>query len=365
MGNLLKTLQECYQNALPFVGYRKPNSELLQAFIQTDAILHQVDDFTESGFVFSPFNSGTHPTVLIPNSNYLTERVDINSLVVDSPFNVDELNPDVDRHAYEMLVAKSVKAIKSDRFKKVVFSRREDLSVRSSTPLDVFKQLLKLHESVFVYVFYHPRVGCWLGATPETLLQVHGKRFKTMSLAGTQLHSNSIVWKEKESFEQQYVTDFIVDELKQHSTSLQVSEPYTIKAGRLAHIRTDIEGQFKSSLTSIIDRLHPTPAVCGLPKATAKTFILQHEGYDREYYSGFLGELNLKTSRAKNRRNTENKAYGISTTISNLYVNLRCLKYTSNLLSIYVGGGITADSIPEKEFVETVNKTSTIKQILS
>jgi len=96
--------------------------------------------------------------------------------------------------------------------------------------------------------------------------------------------------------------------------------------------------------------LHPTPAVCGLPKNEAKSFILENENYDRKYYTGFLGELNSDVN-------------GINT--SSLYVNLRCMEIAKDEAIIYVGGGITKDSIPEKEWEETVRKTATMKKVLS
>ena len=112
--------------------------------------------------------------------------------------------------------------------------------------------------------------------------------------------------------------------------------------------------------------MHPTPAVCGFPKQVAKDFILENENYDRAFYTGFLGELNLKQSKTRNtnRRNVENNAYAVVKTQSNFYVNLRCMQLQEAKALIYVGGGITKDSNPEKEWEETVNKTKTIGSIL-
>ena len=120
------------------------------------------------------------------------------------------------------------------------------------------------------------------------------------------------------------------------------------------------------NLYPVIEALHPTPAVCGFPKQKAKEFILQHENYNRQYYTGFLGELNLKQSRTRNtnRRNVENNAYAVVKTYSNFYVNLRCMQLKNETALVYVGGGITRDSDPEKEWEETVNKTKTIGNVL-
>ena len=112
--------------------------------------------------------------------------------------------------------------------------------------------------------------------------------------------------------------------------------------------------------------MHPTPAVCGYPKQKAKDFILQNETYSRAYYTGFLGELNLKQSKTRNtnRRNVENNAYATVKTYSNFYVNLRCMQFKDDKALIYVGGGITKDSVAENEWEETLNKTKTIGNVL-
>ena len=106
----------------------------------------------------------------------------------------------------------------------------------------------------------------------------------------------------------------------------------------------------ESDLDKIITSLHPTPAVCGLPKEEAKRFIIENEGYDRDFYTGFVGELNCDFTNLK--RNTD------------LFVNLRCMKIDDDIANIFVGCGITKDSIPEKEYLESVNKSFTMKRIV-
>ena len=103
-------------------------------------------------------------------------------------------------------------------------------------------------------------------------------------------------------------------ELKDLVKEMTISMPYAIKAGNLWHIKTDISAKLKpkQTLQPIIAALHPTPAVCGLPKQAAKDFITAFEGYDREYYSGFLGELNSDLASLKSKQ-------------SDLFVNLRCM----------------------------------------
>ncbi len=135
------------------------------------------------------------------------------------------------------------------------------------------------------------------------------------------------------------------------------------------HLKTHISGRINSDesrIKKIIETLHPTPAVCGMPKEIAQKFILENEHYKREFYTGFLGELNVKkaVSRNSNRRNVENNAYASIKRVSNLFVNLRCMQIQNQEAIIYIGGGITNDSNPNAEWEETVAKSVTMKKVL-
>ena len=376
---------------LPFVAYRKPNTSELKAMLQADDTLHVISDFTESGFVFAPFDS-REDAFLIPlnHSEVLSAPFD------HKDFSEDEINfqdtisnsinsiQQADKQSHIKRVEKGIEAIKENCFSKVVLSRREVIEKVETNPIAIFKRLLQRYPTAFVSIWYHPKVGLWLGATPETLLSVSGNQLKTMSLAGTQAFEGSedVVWKEKEKEEQQIVTHFIVESLRSvispqssvgssqvSNDSIKVSGPKTVKAGNLLHLQTEISMHLKpetSALKPILEALHPTPAVCGFPKEKAKAYIIENEGYPREFYSGFMGELHLKETlkRNINRRNVENNAYNVQKSVSNLYVNLRCMQIKNQNIFIYVGGGITKDSNAEAEWQETVHKSQIIKSVL-
>lgn len=95
----------------------------------------------------------------------------------------------------------------------------------------------------------------------------------------------------------------------------------------------------------MLELLHPTSAVCGMPKNKTKEFIVAKEQYDRELYSGYLGPVNM------NNR-------------TNIFVNLRCMQVQENFAILYAGAGITGDSDPEKEWRETEIKMDTLLQFL-
>lgn len=190
-----------------------------------------------------------------------------------------------------------------------------------------------------------------------------------MSLAGTRIfvENQEPQWGPKELIEQEMVTDFIKKALNEKVIGLQIEEMESVRAGNLWHLRTKLSGRIKTGLQPIIAALHPTPAVCGMPKNRAKEFILSNEDYEREFYTGYLGELNFKQMQGRNtnRKNQENNAYRTVKSTTELYVNLRCMQLKGAQALVYVGGGITEASDPIKEWEETVAKSRTMLQVLN
>ncbi|MCO4822593.1 MAG: chorismate-binding protein [Flavobacteriaceae bacterium] len=366
--NFFNAIEGQYNNKLPFVLYSKPYKNEVTALLQKENTLYKVEDYSESGFVFAPFDV-RKDTFLIPYSNCSELSIDTE---VESQANMTSLSfKEADKEIYIRLVEEAKTAIDHDEFKKVVLSRSEKIIVDELNFIQIFKTLLNKNNSEFAYCWYHPKVGMWLGATPENLLNVEGHRFSTMALAGTQTYKGTqhVKWDLKEQEEQQFVTDFIEQSLEAFVESMTLSEVKTVKAGSLLHLKTDISGLLKRntfSLRQLIFALHPTPAVCGYPKQEAMQFILDHENYNREFYTGFLGELNkkVKIRPRSGVRNIENRAYAYHKSATHLYVNLRCMQLNSTEAQLYVGGGITKDSIPENEWQETINKTKTMKSVL-
>lgn len=347
--NWFETAQNHLLSKLPFALFCKPNSHKIVGVFQNNDQLFTLDDFTESGFAFVSFDGNQKIYLPLQESNVIVDTL------VGTDFHLSkELHDKHDTNAkinFEKLVEKGIQSIHRNEFRKVVLSRKELVETNSNI-ISIFGSLLFHYKTAFNYCFYHPQIGIWIGATPEQFIKIEDTTLHTVALAGTQLFDNELVWENKEKEEQQLVTEFITENLGLFSEKVLVSEPKTIQAGNLAHLKTDIEGIIdKSDLGHIIQKLHPTPAVCGLPKGPAMKFIHENENYDREFYTGFLGELNVDFTTFK-------------TTNSNLFVNLRCMKLEGKLASVYVGCGITKDSHPEKEFWETVNKSKTIKKVL-
>ena len=356
-----------YAKKLPFVMYRKPDEGLVRIIFQNDDQLYYVNDYSETGFIFAPFETD-NPTVLLRSD----EKFKVDRPLSEKRKGAIKSLPDIDltqRRVHIDLVKKGIGAINKGLIEKVVLSRKMETD-RIAPPIDIFQEILRRYNRAFCYLWYHPKVGMWLGATPEILLQLRGRQLTTMSLAGTQivLDNQDPEWGGKELEEQELVTQYIFGALRNKVSQLKISVAESVKAGSLWHLRTKISGIIeKGNLAEVITAMHPTPAVCGMPMQKAKKFILDNENYNREYYTGFLGELNFKTEkeRVSSKKNIENKAYKTVKKTSTLYVNLRCMQISKSKVLVYVGGGVTKDSVPEEEWEETVAKSKIMLGVLS
>ena len=353
MNLILNKIKSQIQHNLPFVVFCKPNSKQLIAMFQRDATLQILDENSIAGFAFVSFDG--FKKILIPeiNSDLYFENLDDTPKLLSK---LIEANPDaVAKSDFEKLVQFAIKSIENESLKKVVVSRKQLLQISNFNIETTLKKLFASSTNTFRYLFFHPEVGMWMGASPERLLSIQNQILKSVSLAGTQVcHKNErVIWQQKEQDEQQIVTDFLQQKFEKLGSNLKISEAYTQQAGNLIHLKTDLQVQISNdkSIFEITNLLHPTPAVCGYPTETARDFILKNENYNREFYSGYCGEWK--------------KNFGTySDNETDLYVNLRCMKIEHKSATFFAGCGVTVGSNPEKEFLETQNKMQTMKSVL-
>ncbi len=261
------------------------------------------------------------------------------------------------------MVSNAINSIENGEVQKVVLSRTKNITLPDTFEvIEAFQKLCVTYPNAFVSLVYLPEYQCfWLGATPETLVSMDKDgKFRTMSLAGTQsavgtngenLSAGEIRWSHKEIEEQAFVSRYIIECFKKiRLREYLESGPKTVQAGNLMHLRTDYivdskEVNFPQLGTVMLELLHPTSAVCGMPKAPALRIIAEQELHDREFYSGFLGPVNMHDE-------------------SHLFVNLRTMKIIGNEATFYAGCGITEDSNPVKEWYETEMKIETLMRVI-
>ncbi|MBO4827291.1 MAG: isochorismate synthase [Prevotella sp.] len=246
-------------------------------------------------------------------------------------------------------------------FRKIVLSRQAVEPLPDSSAEELFFRACHQYPRLFVALVSTPVSGTWLMATPEILLEGSGSNYHTIALAGTMrlqgeqlqfdqqpqpLDMNAITWSTKNIQEQRYVATYLMETLEHFSHDISEEGPLTVRAGNLVHLRSDFSFRFEETerLGRLLQALHPTPAVCGLPKREAFNFICRNEQFPRHYYSGFIGPLSPQGE-------------------THLYVSLRCMKIESDCCRLFAGGGLMRDSRVEQEWAETEAKMETMRNL--
>ena len=270
--------------------------------------------------------------------------------------------PDTVRQSFVDTVAEAVRTIEAGQLHKVVPSRQKSIPLPANFDVtEAFQRLCSAYPSAFVSVFSVPGVGTWLGASPETLVSTYQRAgrpiFRTMALAGTQVARGQDAlkyasWRQKEIEEQAMVSRYIVNCFKKiRLREFEENGPKTVAAGNLLHLRTDFTVDMEATNfpdlgSTMLRLLHPTSAVCGMPKQPALDFLRQHEHYDRSFFSGYLGPVNVAEE-------------------THVFVNLRCAQLLEQQALLYAGAGITIDSEPDQEWKETEMKMDTLLRVIT
>ena len=270
----------------------------------------------------------------------------------------EEIEPVSTSHEHFIqYIHNGMKHIEAGDFLKVVPARSRVIELKQEFDLaKLFLDLCDRYPNAFISLVSIPGIGTWVGASPESLISVDAEgTFSTVSLAGTQPYDPNkelydMPWTQKEIEEQAMVTRYVIDCFKKiRLREFEEHGPKTVKAGNLCHLKTDfivntIETNFKDLGSVMLELLHPTSAVCGMPMQPARDFILENEGFDREFFSGHLGPVNIDQE-------------------IRLYVNLRCSQLLDQKAILYAGAGVTAYSVPENEWKETELKYKTMENL--
>lgn len=333
-----------------FALFRLPYEKRCTLVVQTTGVPQELMACNElsgqQGFVMAPFAvSPSHPLLLIRADEVTSDLTDLDGLsdLVDT-HGLMALDKGV--HAdYHMNFANFHAQLCNHSFQKLVLSRSIELPrTGDETPLQLFQRACERYPRMMICLVYTPQSGLWLAATPEILLAGKDHRWQTIALAGTMKYEEELRWSDKNIQEQRYVATYITRQLEQFTHDFTEEGPRTARAGHLAHLRSDFLFSLpdESVVGDLLQALHPTPAVCGLPKQEAFRFIQQNEHHDRSYYSGFLGPLFLHRQ-------------------THLFVTLRCMQLFRDGYRLYAGGGLLKDSVEEQEWQETETKLDTIR----
>ncbi len=322
-------------------------------FIKGDIILKEANGTPELFYLSS--KPGTQDSEqLIYGENRLMPTAKKAAHYVKKP----NIETTTSRREYLRMVREAIQSIDQGRFQKVVPARQIKIALPETfEPLRLFDKLCAEYPNTFVYLVTTPEAGTWIGASPEILLKIDKDSiFRTTALAGTQpyidhVQLTEVAWTQKDIEEQAMVSRYIINCFKQiRLREFDEIGPKTIKAGNLIHLKTNYIVDMKKvnfpRLGSVLLKLlHPTSAVCGLPEAPAMRFIKDLEPFDRSFFSGYLGPVNISNE-------------------THIYVNIRCMNLLDQNALLFAGAGVTIDSKPEKEWLETEIKLQTLLDLI-
>ena len=341
-----------------FVIYKLPNSSKWQFRMQDvgdPQLFTDIKDLNgEEGYVITPFQvSNEYPIVLLkPNKHSLPTMEEVEQMRVkpDTLSQGVEVNDSELLNSYQGCFSCFMDYLENNPIDKLVLARQKRVFPKYDYSIaEAFEKACSTYPNTYVYLLHTARTGTWMGSTPEMILSGSGDKWQTVALAGTKKYSDGAVieWDKKNILEQDIVSQYMEMQFKKLNVPVYKTGPTTIQAGRLAHLKTDFNFELsnRDQLGDILKLLHPTPAVCGLPKEEAFQFIITNEPDNRSYYSGFIGELSPKGS-------------------TDLFVNLRCVQIYQKSYTLYAGGGLLGSSTLESEWLETENKMQTMQSIL-
>ena len=361
----------------PIVFWKEPYAETRQLIVQLSNKIERISPEIECmkpGFIINSFKSShpSKPYFVKSDIHYKWNDLEYNISInpsVSSGYLDDYLSyhkktreflPKLDSFKGANFCSSAEKAIdllKKNKMKKVVLSFFEDHTLPVDfDPVLKFEILCRQYPNAFIYLLYSSITGLWMGATPENLLTVADNKFSTVALAGTQtIEKNQsiegVAWKQKEIEEQAMVSRYIIDCFKKiRLREFEEIGPRTVRAANLAHLSTSFHVDMLATNTPelgsvMLDLLHPTSAVCGMPREQALDFIHKHEHYERKLFTGYLGPVNIRNKTA-------------------IFVNLRCAELNDTRIRFYAGAGITNKSSPKDEETEIQQKLKTLKNIL-
>ena len=259
---------------------------------------------------------------------------------------------------YQAQVQFLVEQMQAGYLNKAVLARILELEFEQDIDIStVFQNLSQANPEGYSYaVANHPTESGWfVGASPELLVAKQGHQVWSKPVAGTlardidpiqdQKNAELLLNSAKDQHEHALVIEMIADQLAPFCSSLNVpKQPSLIRTQRLWHLATHIQGELKSKDTHVLDlveRLHPTPAICGQPTQVAKDLILRLEPFNRELFAGTMGW-------ADSEGNGE------------WSVTVRCARIYQNIARLFAGAGIVAASQPQAEHAETAAKFRTV-----
>lgn len=343
-----KAVYQALRLRVPFVAYAMPKEKGTK--VHFIAELPGYPSISDNKFLINFWNEPFESSVIIRDTISAADFLkNLPTEQLDGPTDVIPYTSSTPALLYKGQVMSIIDDLRNSPEEipgKTVLSRIECGTVPEddiiATWLEVIMLYFKELPGTFRYVYYTPDTACWLGASPELLLDVDKQSgtSHTMSLAGT--CSTEASWDKKNNSEHNLVTLYIMNALNDHNIKFSCSSSADIKFAYNKHLCDIFDFNIgDTEISELLNSLSPTPALAGLPVQKAIDRIAHLELHQRYCYGGYVA---LDTPE-----------------MFTAYVNIRCMHFYENRYCIYAGGGIMKESKPESEWRETENKASVLK----
>ena len=265
---------------------------------------------------------------------------------------------DATRALYRDAVKQAANAIDAGELGKVVVAREVE-AVGNIDPAVLLARLASRFESCAVFGFGRG-ASCFLGASPEVLVELNDDVVTTYAVAGTAsrgatpsedaANAEQLLSDPKEQAEHRYVVDYLRTRLALSGVDLDPTGDTEVRTlPGIHHLSTMVTGRIAPEpgmALRLVGALHPSPAVGGTPSTFAQQWIADHEGLDRGWYAGPVGWI-------------DHRGCG------SFYVALRSALVGPDGLRLIAGAGIVAGSDPEQELIETDIKLAAILDVVT
>lgn len=347
-----------YEAAAYFERLPVPDSDALEV---PDAIFMDVDTLLIFDHVAHKIRVISHAWLDRPLEQAYEEatgRIDALVAALEQPVDAESsisrqsatVSSNVTRDEFASMVKRGKEHIRCGDILQVVLSQRLQCPL-SGDPFSLYRQLRTVSPSPYMYFldFGDHQI---VGASPELLLQVEGSRVVTRPIAGTRrrggtsaeddMLAHELMHDEKERAEHLMLVDLGRNDVG------RVSAPGTVEVTRfmyveyfshVMHLVSDVEGSLRQGCTSFdaLRAAFPAGTLSGAPKIRAMQIIADQEGQRRGPYGGAVGFINTVGD-------------------MEMAITIRTGLVKDGVLYVQAGAGIVADSEPDREFEETMNK---------
>lgn len=263
------------------------------------------------------------------------------------------------KEQYCNMVVKAKEYIKEGDIFQVVLSNKIEAEIEGSI-LDAYRVLRSTNPSPYMFYFYSNDIEI-SGASPETLVKLENNKLYTFPLAGTRKRGKDeeedlelekeLLADEKELAEHNMLVDLGRNDIGKISeiNSVKVDKYMSIeKFSHVMHIGSTVSGTLRSDKDALdaIDSILPAGTLSGAPKLRACEIINELEGNKRGIYGGAIGYIDFTGN-------------------LDMCISIRLAFAKNGKVFVRSGAGIVADSVPENEYEECINKSKAVINALN